>query len=112
MKFESLDCGIMVWELHKQYSVYGYGSDEDWMVFDLMPEDLYSWVVAGAEEKLPYDLGLLNHWVEVVDIRSRFCGEYVLVYNAVGVEDVTERAVLYNLESMKWEKLELPGPGV
>lgn len=66
-----------------------------------MPEDLRLWVLAGEVEKL-------EEYDETHEMQSVFCGELVLVYNCVGLEEVTEPAVMYNLDGKTWEKLELP----
>lgn len=81
---------LTVWELSNHF-------EDPWTFFDCMPGDLCSWIMTGEED-------------QYVNIQSKFCGEYVLVYNCVGLEDATERAVLYNLDRKTWEKVELPGP--
>ena len=96
--------GIMTWELCNGISEdYSSSVDNTWSLFDCMPEDLCSWMLAGEEDKLHVGWGHKQ-----IDINSRFCGEYVLVYNAVGLAEVAKRAVLYNLDSETWEKVELP----
>lgn len=79
----------------------GHETEGDWTVIDRMPDDLRTWVLAGQEDEV-------GEFGEEVELQGVFCGEHVLVYNCAGVEDVTERAVLYNLEGKTWEKLQLP----
>lgn len=74
------------------------------MPFDSMLVDIGTWVMAGQEEKS------VDGMLGIVEIQSIFCGEYVLVYNCVGLEELTERAVLYNLDRKTWGIVELPGP--
>ncbi|KAG0562866.1 hypothetical protein KC19_9G177700 [Ceratodon purpureus] len=76
-------------------------TEGDWRVIDCMPEELRTWMLAVQE-------ATLGEFGEEMEIQGVFCGEHVLVYNCVGLEDVTERAVLYNLEGKTWEKLQLP----
>lgn len=108
MRFEP-PCSIVAWELWKSpdgfYSPPDDVYDGTWKRFACMPVELCSWMLAGEEEKLK------RGWAhEFVDIKSRFCGEYVLLYNSGGRADFTEeRAVMFNLDSMTWEKVELPG---
>ncbi|KAG0605647.1 hypothetical protein M758_9G076600 [Ceratodon purpureus] len=76
-------------------------NDDHWTVIDRMPEDLRLWLLAGEEERLEdYDA---TH-----ETQSVFCNELVLIYNCVGLQDVTERAVIYNLNGKTWTKIELP----
>jgi len=56
-----------------------------------MPKDLCKWI---------------TRVVRYNNIRKTFCGEHVLVYNCLEVE---ERAVLYNLDQKTWDKIELAG---
>lgn len=96
-KSHQSSCGITVLELCG-------GSGGAWRVFDAMPEELCAWMLAGQGERL--DDGPMG----TMEMQSTFCGEFVLVWNCVGFEEVTERAVLYSLDRKMWERVELPGP--
>lgn len=47
---------------------------DNWTLFDRIPEDLCSWMLAGGEDR------------EAIEMQSKFCGEYVLLYNYGGFE--------------------------
>jgi hypothetical protein len=78
-------CAVTVLEL----------AQEAWTRVDSMPEALCSWMLAGQEADM--------------EVESVFCGEHVLVYCCGGLEEVTERAVLYHLDQKTWTVVELPG---
>ncbi|KAG0631839.1 hypothetical protein M758_1G283000 [Ceratodon purpureus] len=81
-------------------------SENSWTLFDWMPDELCSWMLAGEEDNL--------YNSEKIEMQCIFCGEYVLLYSCVKkmrqLEDVKDRAVLYNLDRKMFEKVELPGP--
>jgi hypothetical protein len=79
------NCAVTVLEL----------AQEAWTRVDSMPEGLCSWMMAGQAEDMK--------------VESVFCGEHVLVYCCGGLEEVTERAVLYHLDQKTWTVVELPG---
>lgn len=100
VKKSQSSCAIIAFELSDRSS-----EEYSWTVFDRMPEDLCLYMLAGQENFKFKDTSL-----GVMDMQSIFCDEYVLVYNCVGWEEVTGRAVLYNLDRKTWEIVELPGP--
>lgn len=76
---------LSVWEMSTEF-------EEPWIRCHSMLGDLRAWLICGEDDRFG-------------SVQCKFCGDYVLVYNCVGVEG---RAVLYNLDLQTWEKVELP----
>lgn len=91
---------IRVWELTNF-------ADQEWTEYGCMPGELYSWLFY-AERDPPIDR-------RDVQIMSSYCGEWILLYSWWIDDDELvargERFVMFNLDSRKWQKIELPfGP--
>ncbi|KAG0604000.1 hypothetical protein M758_10G136400 [Ceratodon purpureus] len=97
-------CAITVFELSNHYDV------DSWTVFDHMPDDLCLHLLAGQEGGYSsYYEGSEPRKYRQMDMKSVFCGEYVLVYNILGGDEMMERAVLYSFDRKTWERVDLPG---
>ena len=70
-----------------------------------MPDYLCFYILGDLRE----NLGKGSYVRRFAEMKSIFCGEHVLVYNCFGMGQVTERAVLYNLNHKRWEIVDLSG---
>ncbi|KAG0608706.1 hypothetical protein M758_8G126000 [Ceratodon purpureus] len=73
-----------------------------WEAFLRMPEDLFSWITYEDNPDPPVDVDY------DVEIRTSFCGEYVLVYTWLFEEGLAARFVMGNLDTKAWEKVDVP----
>ena len=75
------------------------------MFFDQMDlPNMRLWTLAGEHY-------YMNEYerIEKIEMQCKFYGESVLVYSCMGLQDVTERFALYNLDRKRWERVELAG---
>ncbi|KAG0609173.1 hypothetical protein M758_8G163600 [Ceratodon purpureus] len=95
----------------REFVAWSRSERPNWTLFDRMPEDLYEWMQIEYEDldRPSRDVNA-KYWPchQDMEIRTKFCGEYVLVFKCLGLADVAERAILYNLDSKVWQKVGIP----